>query len=293
MRAAFLLVLVSLLLPALFARPCFAAAVYCVADYAAIKPQPKSIARNWPKHGAPGERVCGIIEIEGVIRKGDANTFLALLHRNHPYVNAVQLNSIGGDLAESLRIGHAIRDNLLTTTGPWADSDGAYEIRMETDGVVRGRLRCTSACFLIWAAGVQRLAGARSDSGEPRVLGMHRPMSDSPKFLSMPPDAAGKVYVEALKTMRGYLRDMEVPQYVIDEVTDTSSRSMHYLTNKETKELEFPPSIIEPLLPICGPEPDMAADDGSDDFTTKAKDWRHCWQKRLNNFRDNLPTAKD
>jgi hypothetical protein len=103
---------------------------------------------------------------------------------------------------------------------------------------------CASACFLIWAAGVQR-------SGD--VLGLHRPTIEATAFAKLPPDRAGVLYRQLLSEIDRYLAEMEIPRQFIEIMTNTSSKEIRWLTYEETDSIgDMPVSIAEWIASNCG-----------------------------------------
>jgi len=106
------------------------------------------------------------------------------------------------------------------------------------------KCHCASACFLIWAAGVERTGS---------VLGLHRPTIEATAFAKMPPDRAGVLYRQLLSEIGRYLAEMEVPRQFIEIMTNTSSKDVRWLTYEEAESIEErPPSIAEWVASSCG-----------------------------------------
>jgi hypothetical protein len=99
-----------------------------------------------------------------------------------------------------------------------------------------GGCHCASACFLIWAAGVERGGSA---------LGLHRPSISSTTFANLAPNRASILYRQLLVDLEKYLSDMEVTRRFIDLMTATTSTDMRWLTHHEADPLEEVPSIAE------------------------------------------------
>jgi len=138
---------------------------------------------------------------------GDENRFLAL--------NKVILASDGGDVAEALKI--------------------AGLIKSLYSEVIVGTLtgRCVSACFFIYAA-----ANQREVNGE-RLLGINRPfIADAEKAPAPPMDAAiGES--RALMRVRGFLRENNVPNYLVEEMFRRASDDAYWLSADDQKNLGF------------------------------------------------------
>jgi hypothetical protein len=83
---------------------------------------------------------------------------------------------------------------------------------------------CASACFLIWAAGIERHGNS---------LGLRRPSTRSTNFADLPPDRASALYRTLLAEIGFYLLEMDVPRRFIDVMTDTSSSDIRWLEDAE------------------------------------------------------------
>ena len=192
-------------------------------------------------NGPPG----GEILVKGDIAEGDYATFYDLLVASEPYVDRVLLISNGGNVREAMRIGELIRQRLLTTTAPMDSYQRyhLYSVARESDICTGQQCICASACFLIWAAGVER-------SGW--VIMVHRPRDASGAFKSKPAARASEEYREAISRIDGYLRRMEVPLNVIELMQSTPSNDISPLPFEVARSMQIPPSIKEWLIPNCG-----------------------------------------
>ena len=102
---------------------------------------------------------------------------------------------------------------------------------------------CASACFLIWASGINRVG---------TTLGLHRPSTNSPDFANLPPNQAGIKYRQILFATETYLSEMEIPRRFIDMVVDTNSVDMRWLAYDEAMLMWEVPSISEWIKSDCG-----------------------------------------
>jgi hypothetical protein len=223
-------------------------------------------ASLWPSGRRPKPTTCVRILIKGKIETGDAATFLKILGSNHPFVKAIILWSPGGSVVEAVKIGRIIRKYMLTTKAPFEIGDpvnvgnGAlfdprddrlFDPRDDHLYQLRARhlcegtsCNCASACFLIWASGIERHGNA---------LGLHRPTTRSTYFTDLPPDQASATYRRVLSDIETYLSEMEIPRRYIEKLTDTSSDNISWLDWMEVLlAMSEPPSISEWLLASCG-----------------------------------------
>jgi hypothetical protein len=178
---------------------------------------------------------------------------LKVLSVHHLFVRTVLLWSPGGSVVEAMKIGRMVRKNMLETWAPTElDANGLGHLYDPTSDPLSRNTRdlcdgegcnCASACFLIWASGIERSGNA---------LGLHRPTTNSTDFTDLPPDRGSSAYREILSGVEQFLLEMEVPQRVIDKMTGTASDNVSWLTLKDTESLTEVPSISELLLASCG-----------------------------------------
>lgn len=186
--------------------------------------------------------------IKGTIVAGDSVTFAQLVQKSHPFLGTVYLWSSGGSVEEAMKIGRLIRKGLIATSAPihlpdWPVGHGFLNLYGKNPICNNATCHCASACFLIWAGGVDR---------QGNLLGLHRPSSGSTSFGSLPPDRVGALYREILSDIAKYLTEMEIPPRFVEIMTDTSSRDIRWLTDDETNSLTAPPSIAEWTASTCG-----------------------------------------
>jgi hypothetical protein len=158
----------------------------------------------------------GPLVLSGEIMPGDYDRLLARIAADETRFlsqNKIILASDGGDVAEALKIANLV--NSLFT-----------EIIVE-----RRTGRCVSACFLVYAAATQR-----GSDGE-RLIGINRPFIDSATLLP-PADAAG-VEDGALSQVRIFLKDNEVPAYLIEEMFRRASNDAYWLSALDEANLGY------------------------------------------------------
>ena len=139
------------------------------------------------------------IYLNGEIKKGDSSKVKKLLDQicyDKSYYSSgivsitVRLNSIGGDVEESLAIGRAIRDKQAHTS-VWHDDI------------------CYSSCVFIFAGGVYKTAAGK--------IGIHRPY-----FNDLNPNTSmsdiQKIRQRQKKIMSEYLEEMDVSQNLLEEM---------------------------------------------------------------------------
>lgn len=170
--------------------------------------------------------------LNGDIVKGDYEKMAGFLRAHHPNLEDFYLISPGGNVMEALRIAHLFRKYLITTFSPIHYADGTTSTVFGCRGDCG---YCASACALIWLGGVERWG----------TVGLHRPSVVDPAFRSVAyRNAAATVYREMLAVIAGYLKDMEVPNSVIDAMFETAPSDLRWV-EAVGDPLERPPSIAE------------------------------------------------
>ena len=162
------------------------------------------------------------IEISGEITSADATRFADLVRLLHPKIDmlTVQLNSPGGDVASSLKIGDIIRSNwLLTVVSDGSDGSPANE--------------CESACVLIFAAGAVRAAWDGSK------VGIHRPYFDQRLFAGLTPDQARVKYDALSREVQAYLAKMGMAEELFIEMMKVPSNEIRTLTLDELEKFSL------------------------------------------------------
>jgi hypothetical protein len=236
-----------------------------------------NFAKSFPSGRKPKEGTCiSSVTLRGPIVAGDADKFANMLRQAHPFLGTVYLHSPGGNVREAMKIGRMIRKHLIETkygeekkyeppdppNTPWYKSQ-YYKPRP----TIRTS-HCSSACFLIWAAGIERSGSDES------AIGLHRPIpTDLDK---MAPGEASAIYRQAMIEVEAYLREMEVPPSFFRIMENTPSSSVYWLSEKQVESLEHVPSIEEWIAAECGVEPP----------SQKLGAWYVCRSPKLNRARD-------
>ncbi len=256
------LFLVTLYMVFVFPGPLSAADIRCLTTWGNSAFEPKTDFGVRPFFDGrflsgrrPVPSTCKQIIIEGDIVAADSDRFLELLRANHPFVERVYLWSSGGSVKEAMRIGRLIRKNLLSTVAPtelFAEKNIGNGVLFDTHSLFDspdnkicggGKCHCASACFLIWAAGVER---------EGNALGLHRISTQSTEFGDLPPERASLIYRVLLDETRDYLTEMEIPGRFIEIFVDTPSADIRWLTFSEASSILEVPSIAEWIGAACG-----------------------------------------
>lgn len=103
---------------------------------------------------------------------------------------------------------------------------------------------CNSACFFIIAGAVERLSS--------NSTGVHRPYFDKNYFESLSPSQARIEYERMKSYATKYLREMNIPESIIDLIFSVSSNDIRDLTHAEDMLIRKLPWIEETYLARCG-----------------------------------------
>jgi hypothetical protein len=150
------------------------------------------------------------IVIEGPIRPGDFGKFETILREGRGLISRVWVFSPGGDFEEAMKIGRLARKLELTTEPPSAGRKpscrgGDYEPGLKDSN----NCICASAGFFIYIGGIERIAGH---------LIIHRPRYASNQFGTLSPAEAEKHHNALQAVAASYMREMELPTRIIEEV---------------------------------------------------------------------------
>jgi hypothetical protein len=184
------------------------------------------------------------IRLVGKIEKGDAEKFKMIveyLRDEKITVNMLLLASIGGDAIEAMHIGTIVRESFIPTQAPFA-LDSGFTCNGYPPGLKEDDCDCSSACFLIWAAGVFRMGN---------VLGVHRPYFLDANMEELSATEAQKDNVQMHERIRSYLKNMDVPKHIINKMFDTGSNDINYLDWDSVKSMESVPFFDEWVEASC------------------------------------------
>ena len=178
----------------------------------------------------PNKDFCGVALIKGRIVAGDADNVLAFM-KNEPLLWKIQLWSMGGSLIEAIRIGEAVRKLSLTTEAPFELGGNRLLTQTSSDAktlteICKGKeCLCASACFVIWAGGVERIGTA---------LGIHRPSLEEQYLGSLSIHDAEEQWKKIVQRTKQYLEKMEIPEKYISVMFSTDKNSIYVLGDDRT-----------------------------------------------------------
>lgn len=154
----------------------------------------------------PSDTGSPAIVLKGEIRKGDYEIIkrFARLDQQKFHSSTVVLASPGGDLVEAIRIGNFFRKTYMTVFVNPAIG------------------RCASACFLIYVAAVERSAMVPG-------LGIHRPYFPLQQTENIPLDKLEQRHRALSASVKRYLEEQQVPQYLIERMFSMASTEISWL----------------------------------------------------------------
>lgn len=165
--------------------------------------------------------------LEGTITTGDYDKLRALIDENCPWIakycpDRIFLASPGGSLPEAGKIGRLIRKLR------WGTEIGFSDPELRRSQVKALNLKdpqnnlCTSACFFIYVAGIERIDNPRFQKG---ILGIHRPYMSDADLKALSADQAMASATQVRTVVDAYLKEMGVPAKYSDLMFSNSRRS--------------------------------------------------------------------
>jgi hypothetical protein len=177
--------------------------------------------------------VRGVLILEGRIEAGDytaVRNFLSDASNFNKMNGQVFLASPGGNVGEALQIGYLIRRLRLTTDVP---SRPPPTVRTSGSEIIRPldltnprHYLCTSACFLLYVAGIYRefvWAGR---------LGLHRPQLEYKPGWATEKDTA-MVTADMHARLKSYLEEMNVPNKYLELMYSVLPTEVRLITQTE------------------------------------------------------------
>ena len=191
--------------------------------------------RSFPSDAATFEAHCSTgleqaggcsILMRGKIERGDRERLLQVLStplKAPGFFKTLVLDSPGGDVQEAFSLSDVvIRAALDTSTYSIGNPEFAGHKTM-----------CVSACFLIWVAGAERNQASIGIATKKRQhgIGLHRPFFSAEAYAQLDASAAAQRQQELFSKVRAYLRRYDVPDAMIDEMMNRSSREIYWLSS--------------------------------------------------------------
>jgi ATP-dependent protease ClpP protease subunit len=181
--------------------------------------------------------------IKGQINAGDFEKFQVFLlqpGRLKAYTNYVWLDSVGGNLAEAMKFANLFeKSSASVVVGP--------------DG------RCYSACFMMFASGVDRWLYAFGE------LGVHQVKVNFPTGLQGLDQATKNNLTHTVtKNASTYLTAQGIPATLVTQMEETPPHQMFIINTLMIKReswqriLSLQPKFLEAVEQACGKQPDPA-----------------------------------
>ena len=180
------------------------------------------------------------IVLEGKIEAGDYEKLKSLYaERGHhefdlglSYANELSLASPGGDLAEAMKIGRLVRALKLHTIVP-SQRPGPHLIVGTANAHKltnpKANYTCASACFFIFAAGVNRTTDLLDDP----ILGIQRPYLSDSDLRLLSGDQAIISANQVRTTVDNYLKEMSVTAKYADLMFSVPKDKVRWIANAE------------------------------------------------------------
>ena len=234
-----------------------AAAAFCTSKLSAAE------IAFWEEDGDTGKTTA--VRITGKIEPVDGKTFERGLEKyleRGVIVRAVDLRSRGGSVEAAMEIGRMVRKLGLATftplhlSGKWSKKGMIFDpnsgvnecVDLDSLDLVTGKgdpnCECTSACALIWAAGVVRLGNR---------VGFHRPYLDKDQIKGLSFSQTETAQHQLLQETRAFLAEMGLPQTIISRMAGASSQDIYFLERNplHRDRYEYEPALEEWLLAKC------------------------------------------
>src|SRR5450759_3300273 len=177
--------------------------------------------------------VRGVLILEAKIEPGDyisVHNFLSEASNFKKMTGEVFLASPGGNVFEALEIGYLIRHLRLSTDAPSrpppTERTSGSEIIHPLDLTNPRQYQCTSACFLLYVAGIYRefIWAGRLGIHHPQIE--HKPIGASENALSI-------ALVEMRNKIKSYLEEMSVPDKYLDLMYSIPPNEIRWITQAE------------------------------------------------------------
>jgi hypothetical protein len=175
----------------------------------------------------------GTLILEGRIDAGDYIVVRSFLRNESNFkkiTNGVFLASPGGNAREALKIGYLIRALQLSTEAPsapprekWAIGSSAFS---ESDLTNRQNFQCSSACFFIYVAGIERKLNWIGR------LGVHQPRLQAKPFGASEADTK-IASIDMRDAIKVYLDKMDVPNKYLELIYSVPSNDVRWITQQE------------------------------------------------------------
>lgn len=161
---------------------------------------------------------CSII-LKGEIQPGDSEKLrgvLAMAPSSSDIFRTLVLNSPGGDVYEAFKLAEIVRLNLLETGNA-----------RQLSATLQEGFVCASACFLVLVSGAKRIIYTAGNG----KVGLHRPYLSPSHYENADTRTVAAKQQEAMIKVRQYLTAEGIPQKLIDEMMNRSSKEVFWITH--------------------------------------------------------------
>ena len=231
--------------------------------------------------------VRGVLILEGRIEPGDfirVRNFLSDESNFKKMSGQIFLASQGGNVFEALQIGYLIRHLRLSTDAPsrpppTVRSSGS-EVIYPSDLANPRNYQCTSACFLLYVAGVHRdfIWTGRLGLHHPQLE--HKPIGWNEKDVAIATD-------DMRNKIKDYLDEMNVPNKYLDLMYSTPPSEVRWISQSEFNAdlTGYIPELRELLGSKCHPRlrGELSTDAHRCDTQTKTALRIEAWRKVFHN----------
>jgi hypothetical protein len=177
--------------------------------------------------------VRGVLIVEGKIEAGDyisVRNFLSEASNFKKMSGEIFLASQGGNVLEALQIGYLIRHLRLSTDAPSRPPPtvrgSGSEVIHPSDLANPRNYQCTSACFLLFVAGIYR------DFIWAGRLGIHQPQMERTP-VGTPEKDVSIALVDLRNKLKRYFEEMNVPNKYLDLMYSVPSNEVRWITQSE------------------------------------------------------------
>lgn len=188
------------------------------------------------------------IDMRGPIVEGDAKKLLqivALRPKSSDVYKWLVLDSPGGDVREALNLARVVRDVMLETNN--------YSLAPQVEDWGRNEYRCASSCVIVLMAG-----GERSFRITKGGVGLHRPYLSGGYSDNTAASKVAEMQNQAMRVVRDFLTNERVPQRLIEEMMNRSSRDIYWITMQDLFEIPSTSAWLEEILIArCGYDPSI------------------------------------
>lgn len=180
-----------------------------------------------------------VITFDGEIVRGDAErlkqVILEPLPSGKSHIDTLEIDSLGGDVAEALLIGELVRQNMLRVS-----------LKRPVESSLDTKQACASACVLILMS-----APARAINGA--KVGLHRPRLSAEFYRKESPALIVRAHADLDRRVREIVVAGGMPTGLVDRMMRHASNELLWLTRADLTGIDIQaPWYQEMRIAICG-----------------------------------------